>query len=284
MSAPLWRLARELRARPLAIDPRTFAAIDSQLDAAIKSRLADGMPGGHAEPCDDDEREPYEIRDGIAIVRMRGVIGRHLSSLDMQCGGCDVDAVAEAVRLADADTNVRAIVLDIDSPGGAIPGVDECAGAVRHAAKPTVAYAADLCASAAYWIASQCDEIVVGRTSEIGSVGVYCALLDESVAYDRDGVRVELFTSGANKGAGYPGTSLTDEQRALMQSQVDELADIFKSAVISGRPGVDAAILDGRCLIGESAVAADLADETGDIDAAIGIAMYLSNPPMEQQL
>lgn len=282
---PLWRLARELRARPVAIEPRAFAAIDSQLSDAIAARVSHvpGSPaaldlsavrGDEASPSSGKDlppKPPYELRDGVAVVALRGVCGRHLSQFAMACGGCDVDRVADALREADADPAAAAVVLDIDSPGGSVAGVVECADAVRSLSKPCVAYAADLCASAAYWIASAADEIVCGPTCEIGSVGVYCALLDESARYDRAGVKVELFASGENKAAGYPGTSLTDGQREVLQAQVDYLASLFKSAVLDARE-IEPTLLDGRCVVGGQAVSAGFADSIGSLADAIGAA------------
>ena len=280
--APLWRIARELRARPVAIEPRAFAAIDGQLSDAIRARIALARPSADAAPDDisagDGERivddaapPPYELRDGVAVVPLHGVLGRHLGILDMACGGCDVDCVAAALREADADPAATGIVIDIDSPGGAISGVADCADIVRDLAKPCVAYASDLCASAAYWIASAADEIHVGPTCEIGSVGVYCAILDKSRAYDANGIKVELFASGENKAAGYPGTSLTDGQRAVLQAQVDYLASLFKGAVLARRE-IEPNLLDGRCLVGRQAVSAGFADEVETLAGAIAAA------------
>ena len=276
---PLWRIARELRARPVAIDPRAFAVLDRQLSDAISARVpwteawihrsgaldvfgfADRPESrkvgksespGPSGPSDLQDLKDYEVRpDGVAVVKLHGICGRHLSWLAMECGGCDVDKVADNVREADAD--------------------------------PAVACAPDQCASAAYWIASQADFVVVGPTADIGSVGVYCALLDESVRYDKAGVRVEMLASGPNKGAGYPGTSLTDDQRALLQSQVDYVASIFKAAVMRGRAGdePDESILDGRCLVGAQAVAANLADAVGDLALAASYALRLAGETEE---
>ena len=278
-SAPLHRLALALRARPVALLPSAFETIDRQLSDAIAARVAD-IPSKASAPSAPGATpaHPYAMLvPGVAVVRLHGVCGRHLSQLAMDCGGVDVDRVAEAVREANADTAVRAIVLDCDSPGGSVAGVDDCARAVRSSEKPVVALASDLCASAAYWIASQADFLLAGATGEVGSVGVYCAFLDESKAYDKAGLRVEVISSGENKGAGTRGTALTDGQRELLQAQVDELAAIFKGAVSSARPGIDNELLDGRCLIGASAVTAGFADDLGDEQSAIALALQLAD-------
>ena len=281
-SAPLHRIAMMLRARPVALLPSAFEAIDRQLSAAIASR-AEGQAGKRAdEPAGQlaarpAPKPPYTLpAPGVASVLLHGVCGRHLSEMAMECGGCDVDRVAGAVRAANLDPEVRAIVLDCDSPGGSVAGVADCARAVRSSEKPVVAYCGDLCASAAYWIASQADYVVCGETAELGSVGVYCAFLDESRAYDKAGLRVDVIASGGNKGAGTRGTSLTEEQRDLLQAQINELAEIFKAAVVSARPDITATLLDGRTVVGESAVKAGFADSLGDGAAAVELALRLS--------
>jgi ClpP class serine protease len=87
-----------------------------------------------------------------------------------------------------------------------------------------------------------------------------------------------MLSSGANKGVGYPGTALTDEQRATLQGQVDYVAALFKSAVLQGRAGDEpsADILDGRCLVGGLAVDANLADGVGDMEAAVSLALTMA--------
>lgn len=308
-SAPLHRIAMMLLARPVALLPSAFEAIDRQLSAAISARWTGGdgveklnveklksasnpstsqpfnsstvqpaAEGGPAGSPAEPRKPPYTLpAPGVASILLRGVCGRHLSGLAMACGGCDVDRVADAVRAANLDPEVRAIVLDCDSPGGSVAGVADCARAVCGSEKPVVAYCGDLCASAAYWIASQADYIVCGETAELGSVGVYCAFLDESKAYDKAGLRVDVIASGGNKGAGTRGTSLTEEQRDLLQAQIDQLAEIFKAAVLAARPDADETIFDGRVLVGASAVNAGLADQTGDAEAAIGLALQLAD-------
>lgn len=285
MTAPLSRLADALWARPLALAPASYAAISRQLADAIRARLEGRAAREEAEilqPDDGKGDEPrYRVEGGVAVVEMRGVMGRHLSQLAMACGGCDVDRVMDALAEADEDPAARAVVLLVDSPGGSVAGVAEAARRVREMRKFTVAVAPDLCASAAYWIASQADALYVGETACVGSVGVYCALLDSSERYAREGYRVDVFRSGENKGAGIPGTSLTDAQREQLQAEVDSLAAIFKRAVKNARPAVADDLLDGRTLTGEAAVEAGLADAVGNLTDAIADAAETANMPLD---
>lgn len=281
----LYKVAQMLRAQPVAILPRVFAVVDDQLSSAIvnghlaQSRgAAEIVNSVKAQAATEDTEAPapgYVVRDGVAIVPMYGICGRRLSALDMECGGVDVDTVASMLREADADERAQAIVLDIDSPGGSVSGVSACAEELRNIAKPVVAYTDGMCASAAYWIGSQALAIVCGETAEIGSVGVYCAILDESVAYDKAGRRVDVIASGEHKGAGVPGTSLTEAQRAEMQSNIDALAKVFKDAVMVARPNISPETLDGRVFVGEMAVVQGFADQVGTLADAIELAKSL---------
>ncbi len=266
----LYRVAQMLRAQPVAILPRVFAVVDEQLSSAIvngaKARL---------DADSTDDKPAFKIVDGVAIVPMYGICGRRLSDIDMACGGVDVERVARLLQDADADSTVQAIVLDVASPGGSVAGVAACADAVRKLTKPTVVFCDEMCASAAYWICSQATAIVCSQTAELGSIGVYCAYLDESVAYDRSGRRVDVITSGAYKGAGVPGTSLSEDQRADMQRNIDTLAEIFKATVLEARPLISPEILDGRVFVGSEAVTQGLADQVGSMADAIELAKSL---------
>lgn len=200
---------------------------------------------------------------GVAVIFASGVLGKHLSAMEEDCaGGLSVDKLQAALSAAAADPAIGTIVLHLDTPGGVVTGIPETRDLVRRisAAKTIVAYCDSLCASAGYWIASACDYIYATRSADLGSIGVYSALLDLTVHYAQEGVKVELFKQGAYKAAGFPGTSLTDEQRAEIQSGVDDLASQFKADVRESRPQVEASAMEGQCLMGISAVKAGLAD------------------------
>jgi ClpP class serine protease len=142
-------------------------------------------------------------------------------------GATSIDMLTAAFREARADKDVAAIVLDIDSPGGAVTGVSEFAAMVRASTKPVIAYASGMMASAAYWIGSAAHSIAVADTSWVGSIGV------ASMYYvdDDDGVIEVVSTQSPLK---RPDIR-SDEGRAIAQRHVDELADVFISAVATYR-------------------------------------------------
>ncbi len=205
--------------------------------------------------------------DGDAHIDIRGPMMRHRSAF-LDFFGIEhtstVD-VRRTVEAAAANPDVRAIVLHVDSPGGAVSGTVELADAVAAAAKvkPVKAVAEGAVASAAYWVASQAHRLDVERSTAVGSLGAFARVADTSALAKRAGVKVHVLRSGPHKGAGTFGEEITDEQLSAMQANVDQLAGMFLDAVERSR-GDDIenleAIFDGRVFFGEEAVSLGLAD------------------------
>jgi len=156
---------------------------------------------------------------------------------------------------------IEAIFLDIDSPGGSVNGTPELAQAVAEASKAKYVYAfsAGQMCSAAYWVASQADAIYAISSARIGSIGVILPVVDSSAAFEQAWLKVEVFAAGKFKSAGTPGTSLTDEQRSWLQSEVEETAADFHAAVLAcGRKIPDDA-MEGQTFSARNAMRFNLA-------------------------
>jgi protease-4 len=243
-------------------------------------RLADDMPDGPMREDDDEgEMEPSYEKVGasgaVAVVQMHGIIGRHLSGMEMECGGCDIARVEEAVTMAIADSEVGAVVLDIDSAGGTVGGVDEfrqkLAALSVQSGKPILAFASGQLCSAAYWIACGCTAgICASSSSDVGSIGVYVAIVDESEAWASEGYKLVLIKAGEHKADGIAGSKVTPEQIARWQDDVDYIYGQFTGAVKAARPGVGDDIMQGQTFYGARAQSAGLTDATyPDLFAAI---------------
>ena len=168
----------------------------------------------------------------VAVVDIQGTMTKAGSSL----GGGGTVAARHAIRQAERDQTVESIILRIDSPGGTVAGTADLASEVAKTSKPIVAYVEDLCASAAMWVASQCDQIYVNaNTAQVGSIGTYMAMYDISQALENEGVRAVVVKAGEFKGGGYPGTEISDEQVAEWQKMVDALQTEFTAAIALGR-------------------------------------------------
>lgn len=209
------------------------------------------------------------IEDGLAIVNLHGPVMRTAPGyarefldkigIEYVISPETVDAITEAAN----NPGVRAIVIDVDSPGGQVNGTPELADAVRAAAsvKPCYAYTAGLCASAAYWVASQCDAIYNAPSAYIGSIGVLCVLEDYTDAAKQKGIKYNIIQAGKYKTAGAAVKPLTDDERDLFQMQVDNIFAQFKSYVNSRRNLSDD-VMQGQVFYGTEAVENGLTDAT----------------------
>lgn len=180
----------------------------------------------------------------------------------------------ELLELA-ADSSVNGIIIPIYSPGGSIYGLPEAADVVYglRGIKPVVALVNPLAASAAYWIASQAERIVITPSGDAGSVGVWMSHWDESRFWDEMGVTISLISAGKYKVEGNPWQPLGDEARAAMQEDVDRSYADFLAAVARGR-GVNTATVkrdfgEGRVLDAEESLAAGMVDQIGLLEDAV---------------
>jgi protease-4 len=215
----------------------------------------------------------YSVYGSVAVVKLDGVIDKHISQMDAECyGGCDLDDFNAALSIAAADPKIETVVLAINSPGGSVTGVPESAARVAALAqtKEVRAYVDGMACSAAYYIASQADLISCAPSACLGSIGVYMTLLDETRAAEMEGIKVEMITAGKFKAMGSPFKPLSDEERQMFQAQVDGIRDDFRAAVRAGRrqatePGGHQTVLDstmeGQSFDGKQSIALRLADE-----------------------
>ena len=209
-----------------------------------------------------NEEEPltYELREGLATISIHGTMLRQVSPRQKIVSAlfgvklCSMEDTSAAILQAAADSSVHTILLDIDSPGGTVNGTPELAQVVRSVAKDKHVYAftAGQCCSAAYWVASQADVIYSAPSATVGSIGVILPVVDSSALYDRSGLKMEVFAAGKYKSTGMEGTSLTDEQRARLNQQVNATWARFKHAV-TRRRAIDEADMEGQNFYGTDA-------------------------------
>lgn len=207
-----------------------------------------------------------QSRGAVAILPVYGVLSHRMGSLEESSGGMSTEQIGRMFDAAQADSSIGTIVLDVNSPGGTVPGVQELAAKIRAAKgqKPVIAVANDLMASAAYHIASQADEIVGIPSSRVGSIGVYAAHEDLSKALEAEGITVTLLSAGKYKTEGNAFEPLSEEAKAFLQARIDVAYQQFVSDVAVGR-GVTAAAVSGgfgqgRALGAPEALAAGLID------------------------
>ena len=213
-------------------------------------------------------------RQRIAVVEFFGTIGGRIKSPDFE-------RVFNQVRRS---KNVKALVLDIDSPGGAVPASDYLYRSVARLAreKPVVASIRGTGASGAYLICCAAQRIVATPGSIVGSIGVISIRPVLHALLQRLGVSVDVSKSGAYKDMGAFWREATSEEERKMQLLIDDFYGVFVSIVASAR-GIDEDrvrdLATGEVYWAPKAKELGLVDELGDLDRAIDLAAELSDSP-----
>lgn len=252
----------------LACEPRFVErAVAAAREGLLRPRSADEIATGpRAEPD-----RPYLLAgDGVAVLRIDGPTAKGWGKF----GEFSTVFARRALRAALADSAVGSIVLVIDSPGGYVAGTDDLARDVAavNTEKPVVAYAEDLMASAAYWVASQARAIYANPTAQVGSIGVFAVVYDSSALMEAQGVKVHVLSTGPLKGAGADGAPVTPEHVAAWQTEVDDTMAHFVGAVRKGRsltPKQLEAVTTGGVWIASKAKDLGLIDGIKSLDAVV---------------
>jgi len=250
-----WAIQPEALRQILEISTREHVA-DFEAVAAKRARRLDGT-------------EDARMRDGVGIIDITGPIFRYADFFTDISGGATIGSMSRDFTTALNDPNVKAILLNIDSPGGEVAGTHEFAQMVFAARgkKPIVAYVDGMAASAAYWIASAADEIVTDATGILGSIGVIATVPNPSA---RSVKEISFVSSQSPKKRPDPTTESGKDQ---MQNLVDRLADVFVGTVARNRDVNAETVLtrfgQGDVCVGTHAVHAGLADRLGSFEGTV---------------
>lgn len=211
----------------------------------------------------------------VAVLLLQGVMAQRMNMMTAMSGGTSTELFGKMLKDAVADPAIGGIVLDIDSPGGSVFGVQELWQTVMSArgAKPIIAMANSMAASAAYWVATAADEIVVTPGGQVGSIGILTAHSDLSAQLEMLGERVTLISAGKKKVDANPIEPLSEEARVDLQKQVDAYYGSFVNSVAKGRGVVASAVRSGfgeGGMVGAAeALKQGMVDRIGTLDVAI---------------
>lgn len=219
---------------------------------------------------------PQERRvNKVAVLPLFGVIFPRGNLMVEMSGATSAERFSAQFDALLKDPEIDAIVLDVNSPGGSASGTAEAAAKIYEARgqKRIIAISNHMMASGAYWIGCAAGELVVSPSSEVGSIGVYAAHQDVSVALEQEGVKVSLISAGKYKTAGNPYEPLTEETRAVIQKRVDDIYDQFVGAVAQYR-GVKEAVVrngfgEGGVVGADEAVALGMADRVATLEEVL---------------
>lgn len=270
----LFKQAAEAGVAPLLLGGSPWAIMPDLLprlvDAARLPTIA-GFTTRAAAPT------AQPVTAGVAVIPLTGIITPQGSFLSFLFGGAPggLQAFREAFAEALGSPDVSAIVIDVDSPGGLVDLVPETAAIIRAArgSKPIVATADTKMLSAAYWIASQADEVVITPSGYAGSVGVLRVHEDWSKANSEDGLQVTYVHAGKYKVEGNSNEPLEAEAREQWQSDVDDVYGQFVADVAAGRGVSEQTVLadfgEGRTLNARNALAGGLVDRIDTYETVI---------------
>ncbi|AIF81424.1 hypothetical protein I862_04320 [endosymbiont of Acanthamoeba sp. UWC8] len=254
------RIWNKIREEAWAI---TASSLHNILDIAARNNEA---PHVVAARLGKELQNTYtmNIRDGVAILPVVGALFRYANLFTNISGASSYEIIGQDFRKAIEDDQIKAIILDIDSPGGEVNGCAELADMIfeKRGKKPIIAYASGDAASGAYWIAAACDKIIVSKTSALGSIGVVGVYQNNSNEKE-----VEIVSSQSP----YKQPDLaSDEGKIRLQARIDTMAQVFIESIAKYR-GISAQEVisnygAGDVFIGETAVEKGLADYVGSYE------------------
>lgn len=270
-----------------AIDPDKLDQIVAflALQAADEKLSAEEV---QARITKQSERDVQRQEGSVAILPMRGVIANRMNLMSEISGGTSSEKFGRMFGAAVSDSGVKAIVLDVESPGGVVTGTDELSSQIFAArgTKPIIAHVNGYAASAAYWIASAADEIVVTSSGQVGSIGVIGVHDDVSAALEKMGVKKTVQSAGKFKTEGSQFGPLSEEALAYRQAQIDAYYDDFVRAVARNRNVSLSTVRDGfgqgRMVRAEAAIAEGMADRIATLDETI--ARFAGQPAPRRKL
>ena len=226
-------------------------------------------------------------RGKIVLIDVNGAIADRDTGTILSPGPNPVDRLAESLMKARDDSEVRAIVIRINSPGGTVTASDIMYREVMRfkeiTEKPVVISMGGVTASGGYYIAVAGDYLIASPTTTTGSIGVILQYVNVEGGLQKLGVQTEAIVSGENKTILSPFDAMTGERRAILQTMVDEFYDQFLAVVVAGRPKMAPQrirdLADGRVMSGERAAEVGLVDAVGGIEEAYAKARELADAP-----
>lgn len=254
----------------------------NEIDQVVRLRMQGAQPIGA-----DDFRAEYKAAaarretrvgpGGVAVIPIVGTI-MHRAGMFEASGGVSTQTIQANITAALENSQVSALVFDIDTPGGPVDGVPELAEwirANRNPSKPMIGVVNAFMASGGTWIGSQFDEVVITPSGEAGSIGVFAVHADWSVFNEAAGIEFTYVVneSSPDKVSMNPDEPLSEAGRDELQASVNYYADLFETAVGKGR-GVSASKVrssfgGGQMFTAKNAVAVGLVDRIATLDETI---------------
>lgn len=249
-------------------------AVSLLFNVALSALLMGQSPGGGDAARFRETTVEGEGPDKVALIPIRGLIGGGYG--DPVFGGRGmVASVLAQLKKAAADNAVKALILEIDSPGGSVGDSDLIyheVQKIRKSGKPVVSHLRDVAASGAYYVAVGSDKIIAQPTTITGNIGVIVHSMNVEGLFEKLGIREVTIKKGRMKDILSPTRSLTPEETQLLQDITDKVYYQFAAIVASQRRLSTEQInriADGRIFLAPDALAAGLIDAIGYRDESL---------------
>jgi signal peptide peptidase SppA len=257
-------------------EERCWAGSEASYETALEAEIKIAA-GPMREDEDEDEESPrlLAVSDGLAIITIKGPLVNNDSPYLRMFGVTGYPEIRDAVLAAVSDPEVKQILLDIDSGGGAVSGCADTATLIRsaHKVKPITTYGETM-ASAAYWLGCSAGKVYSGKASLIGSIGVKATFREYSKKNEMEGVTVTVIRAGKYKALADSNEPLSPEGEAQIQAMADASYGVFVEHVAEMRGRTyeytDKTMADGQEFIGQAAVDVGLTDGITTFDAVVG--------------
>jgi signal peptide peptidase SppA len=253
---------------PWAVTPEMHSIILEIYDRHVRGDKADisAIEAALGKKL-DNKQKPYSVIDGVAVLPLCGVMAKKANMFMRIYGGVSTQIFAHEFTAALNDPDVSALVINADTPGGAVEGTPELAEVIYNArgTKPVLAWSDGTIASAGVWVSTAADKVYISSDVVVtGSIGVVTQHVDISKREKKFGVKTTEITAGKYKRIASAYSPLSKEGRADIQGLLDHVYSIFVDAVAKHR-GMDvedvlARSADGRVFIGQQGVTAGLVD------------------------
>lgn len=249
----------------------------------LKIRLENPDISSYHRGDDDEDRADFrmgeallQIQDGVAVINIQGGLVSAYAWYNSWFGVVSYEEIKDAIMLAVEDDNIKSILLNVNSPGGAVSYLDELADFIRSvdsSIKPVYGHTTSCACSAGYWLLSSCRKITASKAAMTGSIGVIATHVSQKGYMDKMGVEFHYIRSGEYKALGQSGEDFTKEAEAEMSKLVMGLFKFFTAQVLQGRGQLAAAKMSdwntGKVFLSEESKALGLIDEINTFDSCI---------------
>lgn len=228
---------------------------------------------------DDEYRigeELLQINAGVAVISVKGSLVPDYKWYNYLFGVVSYEEIRDAFNMAAEDRNVKSILLDVDSSGGAVTYLDETTDYIKNIdanLKPVYGHTTSHCHSAGYWLLAATRKISAAKMASSGSIGVIMTLVNYSKAYENEGVEFKYIRSGKFKALGQSGEKLTEEAEADYLDMVMQLHTFFEDHVIASRGSAalqnKAKWNEGKTFFSKQSLELGLIDEINTFDGHI---------------